>query len=269
MLKTSYHNHSTWSDGKSSPEEMFLAAKASGLAEFGLSDHLALPPDDKYGVESWSVKLEQVNKYVDECLLWKKRLDDENFTIRLGIEIDFFEESHDKVIGHLSLFPFDYLIGAIHFLDRFPIDHYPEPWQALSPEQVDETWNGYWRKTQKLIKTGDFDFLAHIDLPKKFNFLPSEFFSPELEATLLALRDSDMPIEINTAGWAKPCAESYPGLPLLQRAKQLGIPTLVNADAHRPEDIMQFFPQAEQMLRKCGYQKVCQFKQRKKQLVDV
>ena len=33
------HTHSTYSDGKASPEEVILSAIGKGLSEIGLSDH--------------------------------------------------------------------------------------------------------------------------------------------------------------------------------------------------------------------------------------
>lgn len=268
MLITSYHNHSTWSDGSSTPEEMYLAAKADGLREFGLSDHWVIHPDKCKDAESWSMKLNRLEKYVSECLAWKNRLDDENFTIRIGIEVDFFEENWQEVLGRLRNHPFDYSIGAVHYFGTFPIDHSAEHWQALSQLQIDEIWRGYWQKVRNLAATRSFDFLAHLDLPKKFNFLPSNGFSDELEETLLSLQKYDLPLEVNTAGWAKPCAECYPRAETLCRACQLGIPVLVNADAHQKEHVTRFYPQAEQLLRDCGYQQVCAFNQRQRKLIN-
>ncbi len=268
MLTTSYHNHSTWSDGSSSPEDMFLAAKEAGLSEFGLSDHWVVPPDKNYDSESWSMKLNRLEEYVNESMNWKKRLDDQNFTIRIGIEVDFFEENYADILAQLHHFPFDYLIGAVHYYGAFPIDHSPGPWQTLSQQQIDEIWHGYWRKIRNLAATRAFDFLAHLDLPKKFNFLPSESCFDELEETLLSLQENGLPLEVNTAGWSKPCAESYPGENALIRASQLGIPVLVNADAHQKEHVTRFYPQAEKLLRNCGYQQVCSFAKRQLKLID-
>ncbi|MBP5300383.1 MAG: hypothetical protein J6Y80_03160, partial [Victivallales bacterium] len=54
---TSYHNPSIWSDGTAGIREMALAAKAAGVTEFGISDHLVLPPTDAIAAESsaWSM----------------------------------------------------------------------------------------------------------------------------------------------------------------------------------------------------------------------
>jgi histidinol-phosphatase (PHP family) len=269
MITTSYHNHSTWSDGSSTPEEMVLAAKAAGLREFGLSDHWVIHPNKCKDSVSWSIKLDRLEKYVSECLTWKQRLDDENFTIRIGIEVDFFEENYQQVLAQLRQFPFDYLIGAVHYFGTFPIDHSAGPWQSLSQQQIDDIWRGYWRKIRNLAASQSFDFLAHLDLPKKFNFLPSEGFSAELEETLLALQKFDLPLELNTAGWVKPCSECYPGKATLKRACQLGIPVLVNADAHQKEHVTRFFPEAEQLLKDCGYQQVCSFASRQRKFINL
>ena len=57
MYPTTYHNHSTWSDGTASLREMALAAREAGDAEFGISDHLVVGifrgfPALVHGVES-------------------------------------------------------------------------------------------------------------------------------------------------------------------------------------------------------------------------
>ena len=40
------HTHSTWCDGKSTPEEMIQAALAQGLTTLGFSSHSMLPYND-------------------------------------------------------------------------------------------------------------------------------------------------------------------------------------------------------------------------------
>ena len=99
---SSYHNHSRWSDGVASPEEMYRAAKATGVREFGLSDHLVIPPGEGYGTGAWCLPPDRLEEYVAECLYWKERLDDETFTIRIGLEVDYFEENHQEVLAELE-----------------------------------------------------------------------------------------------------------------------------------------------------------------------
>lgn len=266
MLLTSYHNHSVWSDGQNSIAEMYQAAKAAGLREFGLSDHWIIPPEVGYDHESWSLHKDRLEEYVEECLFWKKRLDDENFTIKLGLEVDFFAENYQENLQYLQKFPFDYLIAAVHFYKKFSIDHQISDWLELNQEQIDQIWLGYCDSLCQLAATSSFDFLAHIDLPKKFAFYPSTSIETVLKPVLEALQKYDLPIEINTAGWSKDCAEAYPGMAIVKKAKELGIPILVNADAHCTADLKQHYDKAEKMLLEAGITEVCRFENRKRTL---
>ena len=45
MIRSTLHNHTTFCDGRSSPEEMVLAAVAAGLMDLGFSAHSPAPFD--------------------------------------------------------------------------------------------------------------------------------------------------------------------------------------------------------------------------------
>lgn len=242
---------------------MYRAAKACGLREFGLSDHWVITPGEGYGADTWRMPADQLEKYVNECLTWKERLDDEHFTIRIGLEVDYFEENYQEVLTYLAQFPFDYLIGAVHYQGTFPIDNTAADWEDLTAAEIEAVWAGYWRNIEGMARTRAFSFAAHLDLPKKYSPGPWSAQRPALWQALRVLRECELPLEINTAGWAKSCAEPYPTLPALCEANRLGIPVLVNADAHQPEHICRFFPEARQLLKDAGYRQVCTFNERK------
>jgi len=262
MLITSYHNHSDYSDGQTSAEQMYLAAKAAGLHEFGLSDHWIKPDNPNCEYASWGMPWERLDEYVEECLKWKKELDDENFTIRLGLEVDHFSSNWQENISQLQDYPFDYIIAAVHFAGDFPIDHRAEDWQGLSQEQIDAVWSRYLAKIRDIAASQAYDFLAHLDLPKKFNFMYSEALNDEIEHTLQSLSYNQLPIELNTAGWEKDCRSPYPDLTLLKRSRRLGIPLLINADAHQPAHVQHRFSEARALALQAGYTQLCRFKQR-------
>src|SRR3954454_24444620 len=109
-------------------------------------------------------------------------------TLRLGIEADFFPETIDTLRDRLAPYPFDYVIGSVHFTDGgFPIDSYARDWEALSPAQRDDVWRSYWVRMRQLAESGVFDFAAHPDLPKKFGYRPSVDLTAEAGAALDAI----------------------------------------------------------------------------------
>ena len=46
MIRSTLHNHTTLCDGRSTPEEMVLAAVAAGLTDLGFSAHSPAPFDE-------------------------------------------------------------------------------------------------------------------------------------------------------------------------------------------------------------------------------
>ena len=63
-LNYSLHNHSNFSDGANSIEEMCQGAKAAGIKVFGLSDHWLIPPTDKIDASSWAMNPNNLELYI-------------------------------------------------------------------------------------------------------------------------------------------------------------------------------------------------------------
>ena len=81
----SFHNHTCWSDGSASPEDLCRAGKKSGLREFGVSDHWVIPPEENFPAIDWRMDPSRLDAYVETLLRMKKELDDGSFTLRLGL----------------------------------------------------------------------------------------------------------------------------------------------------------------------------------------
>lgn len=259
-MRTSYHNHTRWSDGAPTLAAQIQAARAEGLDELGISDHYVLYPG---GVEQeWSMPLDALGEYVLE--LRAAALETRDLKLRIGIEADFFPETVDDLRERLAPYPWDFVIGSVHYVDGFPIDESSAHWDALSPEQRDETWRLYWVRLRQLAESGVYDFVGHLDLPKKFGHRPSIDLSREETDALDAIAAADLAIEINTAGCSLPAAEAYPSLRLLQEARRRSIPLLINADAHFPEFLTRNFDRARDLAREAGYTELVRYEARQR-----
>jgi histidinol-phosphatase (PHP family) len=257
-MLTSYHNHTNWSDGAPTLAAQIQAARAAGLDELGISDHYTLHPSGEE-VE-WSMPLDLIGDYVVELRAAAQEV--RGLTLRLGIEADFFPETVDVLRDRLAPYPWDYVIGSVHYVDAFPIDENAQNWDALSTDERNETWRLYWSRIRKLAESRVFDFVGHLDLPKKFGHRPSVDLSAESGAALDAIREAAMAIEINTAGWSLPAQEGYPSLELLREARRREIPLLINADAHFPEFLTRDFDRARQLARAAGYTELVRYERR-------
>lgn len=249
----SYHNHSNWSDGTASLREVCKAGKAAGLRELGLSDHWVVPAIPNLDSVQWSMRLNRLAEYVSTLRQLKQELDDEQFTIRIGLEVDFFQENGAEVRAALNDFPLDYLIGSVHYAGDFPIDHDIADWRDLGQAKIDWIWETYWDKLLGAAASRYYQILGHIDLPKKFAFKPSRGQLGRAAEVLDAVRNNNMALELNTAGWEKPCREAYPSLAILKMACEREIPVVITADAHSPEHLTRHFGRARKLLLQAGY----------------
>lgn len=262
-MLVSYHNHTSWSDGRHTIPELVACACAAGINELGISDHFAITPDGR--TPDWSIQAENLDVYVEDVLqAAQNAIKTGAMTIRLGAEVDFFPETLEKTISLLKPYPFDFIIGSVHFVDEFVIDMNADPWEEISQEERNRIWQAYWSNIAAAARSGCFDFIGHFDLPKKFKFYPDIDLTEDALAALDAIAASDAALEINTSGWYKPVREAYPKLFYLEEAHRRNIPLLINADAHYSNHLTRDFKQARKLALTAGYTELVRYEKRKR-----
>jgi len=256
-LLASYHTHTVFSDGHATVAAMLEAARAQGLDEIGISDHWTLDP--RGASPRWSMDVDRLGAYVAEIEAARREAGPR---LRLGLEVDWFPGHGDAIAAGLGDHAFDYLIGSVHVVDGFPIDTSREGWDALRVEARDAVHRGYWRAIASLARSGLFDVVGHLDLPKKFRQRPSVDLGADVEAALDAIAAADLAVELNTSGWFAPCADAYPSADLVRACRARSIPMLLTADAHRPEHLVRAFDRGAERLREAGYEEIVVFEGR-------
>ena len=253
-MKVDLHNHTIRCNHATGNEEEYVQkAIESGIQIFGFSDHAPMNFDRKY-----RMSFEQMREYEQTVLTLKKRYAD-RIEILLGYEVDYLPGHMDKRVLEADV---DYLIGSVHFLDKWGFDN-PEFIREYEEKNIDEIWKKYFDTVSEMAQSELFDIVGHIDLIKVFKFLPSrdvmEFVTPALEA----IQSAKMSIEINTAGYRKPCAEAYPSLQILKKARELAIPITFGSDAHAPQQVAMFDDKALQLAKEAGYGECVVYRKRK------
>ncbi len=260
MLAT-YHNHTDWSDGTGSIDDMIAGARTLGVQELGLSDHFTLHPT-QHDI-AWAMEPDRVGAYVDAVRDAAARAAAEGGpVVRAGLEADWFEPTAGALRAVLSSLPLDFVVGSVHYHGDTELDGRPSVWEAWSPRQQDAVHRAYWVNMQRMAESGLFDIVGHLDLTKKFNFHPSEPIDDQIDRTLDAIANSGMVVELNTNGWNCPCAEAYPSRALLARCRARDIPVTISADAHHPDHLVRDFGRAVELLQDVGYAQVARFAQR-------
>ena len=274
-MKTSYHVHSRWSDGKTGIAELVAAAAEAGLEEVGISDHYVLAPAGQ--VVKWSMPLDRLGEYLADidaaAQAWKAEhpspAGSPDLIVRRGVEADFFPGQEKAVREALAGHALDYVIGSVHYVDGFPVDESRPNWDRLSPAEREDVHRGYWVRIAGLARSGLYDIVGHIDLPKKFGYRAESDLSVEIGAALDAVAAAGMVVEVNTSGWHTMAREAYPTSDILRECRKRGIPSQINADAHMPATLTRDFDQAAALIREAGYTEVARFAGRRRTLVPL
>jgi histidinol-phosphatase (PHP family) len=258
-------------------ESFCLKAREKGFGSLGFSAHA--PVFKKTGIATdWHVKEERLEAYLDEVRAAKRRWEG-RLNIYLGLEVDFIPGlmgPADKDYRDMGL---DYIIGSVHFIipprgDPFTVDGSPEELEKGIREgwggDAREAVNAYWDSLEAMLRAGGLDVLGHPDLIKKNN-LQNRWFSEEDEfyrqrtaaAAALASR-TGVTAEINTGGMnRKKLSVPYPSLPFLTLFRENHVPIVINADAHRREDLDGHYAEAREALLAAGYTGTALFEGRK------
>ena len=264
-MLASYHNHTTWSDGKASVAEVVARARLLELAEVGISDHLTLHPSGQ--AVPWSMPPDHVEDYVaDVRHVAEQSRAAGGPQVRLGLEVDWFDGRADKLGRVLDGLALDFVIGSVHFCRGGAIDATAGAWRRWTPDERDAVHREYWQQIRRLAESGLVDIMAHLDLVKKFGFSPREPLDDLVDAALDAIAAAGVVVELNTSGWHKPCREPYPTPSILHACRQRGIRVTLSADAHDPADLVRDFPAAARLLADAGYDEVARFEDRRVRL---
>ncbi|MDA3799485.1 MAG: histidinol-phosphatase [Kiritimatiellae bacterium] len=256
MNKTTYHCHSTWSDGNNTVREMVLEAIDLGFTEIGFADHLVLHPT--IAEIDWSIRdAEELQHYIED--VYTEQIRNRNdISVKLGLEVDFFPENMrmDELYEILDIFNFDFLIASVHMLDEFPIDYMWKDWQRLSQDETNAYFIKYWQNVKLLAESDQFDCVGHLDLPKIFRAQPNIDLSSYIQDALDAISSVGMAVEINTAGLDKHCKEMYPSLDILKLVAEANIPVIINDDAHDVEQLGRYYDEAQELLNASGAKQI-------------
>jgi histidinol-phosphatase (PHP family) len=135
----------------------------------------------------------------------------------------------------LAGYPFDVLLGSIHWLGNWMFDVVDSPLQMAEWERrgVEGVWREYAEAIEELAATGTCDVMAHPDVVKVTGRAADPGVVAEVEVRIAeAAAASGMAAEVSSAGFRKPVGDAYPSRTLLDRFAQLAVPITTASDTH-------------------------------------
>ncbi|HYK73756.1 MAG TPA: histidinol-phosphatase [Pseudoneobacillus sp.] len=259
-MLTDYHNHLEKGSLTLDYLKQFIqAAEQKEIQEFGISEHAYHFYQTTDILQNQWVNDRRYYDMDDYLSLFKSAWNN-NLKVKMSIEMDYTPGKHAEMKSFIEKYPFDYVIGSIHWIDDFGIDliEYQGEW---AKRDLFEIYRKYFNQVVTLADSNLFDIIGHIDLVKIFRYIPNdeEFLLEQYDRATTALANSKTCVEISTAGLRKPIKELYPDKRLLQMCYDKNIPIVLSSDAHYPKDVGADYNQAIQLAKEIGYKNIMTF----------
>jgi len=262
------HTHCHYCDGSSEPETYIKEAIRQGFHTLGFSSHAPVPFENNFAVQSDG----QLVKYAHEIRILQQKYKGK-INIFLSSEMDFIPGITTNFDHFKQLAGLDYVIGGVHLLrhpDKTKLWFIDGPKHEIYDEGLKNIFDGdirlavktYWDQIRQMITIQNLDIIAHLDKIKMHNknryFTEAEpWYQHELLETLELIAKKNLIVEVNTRGiYRGRSDELFPGVDALKKIRDLGIPITLNSDAHKPEDLSGYFPEAREILKKIGFRKL-------------
>ena len=254
-----YHMHTPLCGHASGqPEEYANHALKMGLKEIGFSDHAPFVVRELPGITMKVNELPLYHKMIEDVRArFKGRLE-----IRIGIEADFIPGHEAKTKAMLEAYPYDYVIGSVHFIKDWGFDD-PAQREKWSAHDVNAVYRDYHELLRASARTGFFNIIAHPDLVKKFGHRPTQDITKDIEQTAKVFKETGVAVEVNTSGRRKTVGEMYPAPRDLTIYCKTGVPLTFGSDAHKPEEVACDYGKAVELAKQAGYKEYVMFKERK------
>ncbi len=263
LPKVDYHMHTPLcGHAVGEPREYVEQAIKVGLDEIGFSDHapLVTHEDARYTMKNSELPLYH-------AMIQKVQKEFKGFTIKLGIEADFVPGFESKTKALLESYPYDFVIGSVHFIDKWAFDD-PDEKIKWKDKDINTVYKDYYKHLRLSAASGLYDIMGHVDLVKKFGHRPTIDLSGEIKETARVFKESKVAVEINTSGLRKPVKEIYPALDALKIYCKAGVPITFSSDAHEPWDVGRDYDKAKSHAEAAGYKDYLVFKRRKIERVE-
>jgi histidinol-phosphatase (PHP family) len=269
---TDLHVHLRKDDLDATAAEHFTAANAEryrevaserGVEALGVSEHVYRFAQ---ALDVWQHPFWRLNAHddLDEyCRFVREETD-----LALGIEADFVAGREDRMANLLEAREWDYVLGSVHFVNEAAVDMEGEwdVWRSGDPEKV---WRRYFEHLGEAARSGLFDVLAHPDLVKvwgKGRPAPDGDLRRFYDLAMDGIADSDVAIEVSTAGLRKPVREIYPARPFLEMCLEAGRPVALSSDAHEPNQLAYRYEEGVEMLEEMGVREIAVFERRTRRM---
>jgi len=229
------HNHTIFSDGRNTVEEVIQSASLKGLHVVGISDHF-----DPYVSQEVCLQPEETGSYLKEIKSFEGK-----FPIKILAGLELGLQSQGILLPFEEM---DFFIYSVHTVPGRP-----------DLKTLEDPWDIYLREATLAVdlieKPG---FLGHLDfLRRHIPYAKPPRSGPQMDQLLMKLVSCHVGLEVNTSGWMYGIGDPTPQSWVIERYLELGGRLLtIGSDSHRAYQVGSYNSQAVSLLCKLGVKEV-------------
>jgi histidinol-phosphatase (PHP family) len=234
-----FHSHTQFCDGRATMREFAAAAIAAGFKHYGFSPHSPIPVES-----SCNMQRESVRDYIAEV----DEIKDSSCTTRFyaSMEIDYLDANWGPAIDYFQYLPLDYRIGSVHFIknqsgEYVDIDgryeNFAEKMREKFNNDLRYVVETFYAQSIEMVRAGGFDLMGHFDkIGQNASYHcagveQEPWYEECVQALISEIAKVHVTVEINTKALAQH-GRIFPNERYLAELQKLGVPMVVNSDAH-------------------------------------
>jgi histidinol-phosphatase (PHP family) len=188
-------------------------------------------------------------------------------TLRAGLEVGEPHLFRVELHTLLEAYQWDYILGSLHWVQDkmvFDADYFVQP--------AEFAYRTYFTELLQMVKQGEFDILAHMDIVKRYGFdcyghFDPHLWEPEIRAVLHELARAKRALEVNSSTLRRPVGETSPANPILRWFREEGgLFVTFGSDAHNIQDLAAGWQQAATELITAGFSQYATYHLRQPEL---
>lgn len=170
--------------------------------------------------------------------------------VKFGLEVCYSPEHERDIQMVKDTYPFDFMVGSIHFIDGWAFSHLKQPW-SKEDYNLEDLYQRYYELMCQLVDSHLFSGLAHPNSLQCFGAYPDKDYSAEYDCIASKLRAANMYVE-ESSGLAISYGDKQLGMntSMLKSMLKHKVEILTASDAHYPQNVGMYIKEMNKLIHK-------------------
>jgi histidinol-phosphatase (PHP family) len=245
-------------------EEIIGTYIARGFSWVGITEHMA-PVEDRFvypderaaGLDAAALQA-RFRSYFETCHLLKEKYR-EQIEIFVGFETETYSGSEAFIRSIVTEFAPAYMVGSLHHVNGMEIDTSAQAYQeaASSVGGLDNLYCRYFDAQYDMVQALNPPIVGHFDLVRIFDpdyksRLQQPQIAERVQRNLDLIKERDLILDFNLAGFDKLAGEQYPSRDILAAAIKREIALVPGDDSHGIQTVGRHFERGMALLEELG-----------------